>query len=268
MKIAGRILYALVMVIFFLFTFDYAQRFMESKYFEDKGIPILEEDDVDYTFFYGSVPNYYATDYQYSVAMLGYEFNIFEVAQTKKVTQGNYTFTPYYYITIHTKEHVMQGRYELIVTSSATDIDTEENIRTSFQITQFRQLNLFVAVNDQANIYIDPSFFLEHEIINITLKKGDEVLFTHNPSPHIFTTSIDQKLTAIYEVKNRLPIDEDLNTEGIYAYHTHVMDDYMHIFIIAMVVYFALLGIATYFTFFFKPSRKVKKTDVIQKIDG
>lgn len=267
MKIAGRILYALVMVIFFLFTFDYAQRFMEAKYFEDNGIPILEKEDVDYTFFYGSVPNYYATEAQYSANVSSYALNIFEIAQTVQIAQG-YTFTPYYYITIHSKTHAMKDNYELVITTSLVDTDTQENIKKIIEITQFRQLNLFVAVNDKANIYIDPTFFVEHEIIEITLKQGDEILFTHTPSPHIFTTSIDQKLTTFYENEKRLPIDDDLKTQGVFPYHRHIMDDYMHVFVIAMIVYFSLLGIATYFTFFFKPARKVKKTDVIQKIDG
>src|SRR5690554_4823234 len=98
MKIVGRIVYAIVMVIFFLFTFNYAQELMTSLYFEDKGVPILEEETIDYTFFYGSVPDYYAVEPVFSIDQEGYEFRIFEIATTEEIV-GGYQFQPSYYIT-------------------------------------------------------------------------------------------------------------------------------------------------------------------------
>lgn len=267
MKIVGRIVYALVMVIFFLFTFNYAQDIMTSLYFEDNGSPLLEEEVVDYTFFYGSVPDYYATNPILSVDQGGYELRIFEVAKLVQ-SDANYAFEPYYYVTVHSKIHVMDGVYQYVVRTSEIDVETNKNIEKIYSIVRFRQLNLYVGVNDLAEIYIDPQFFLDNDIIQIEVKQENQTVLMLDVSSIIFDTHIDRSLNIFYENEGRLPVNNDLVDEGIFQYYSHVMNDYVHVFVIAMAVYFVLLVVATYFTYFFKPKRRIKKTDVIHKIDG
>lgn len=267
MKIVGRVVYSLVMVIFFLFTFNYAQDLMTSLYFEDRGIPILEADEVDYTFFYGSVPNYYKDEPMLSIDQNDYELRIFEIAKLEQ-SNSNYSFDPFLYITFHSKVHIMDGEYKLIVRSSEIDTHTDKQKELSFNLVRFRQLNLFVGVNELGEIYLNPEFFIEHSIKEIEIVKENIVLLTIDLLTHDFSTSIEVALHQFYETENKLPVNDDMIDEGIFPYHTHVMSDYVYVFVIAMVIYFVLLVIATYFTFFFKPYRRSRKTDVIRKIDG
>lgn len=267
MKIVARVVYALVMVIFFLFTLNYAQELMTSLYFEDHGVPILEDETVDYTFFYGSVPDYYKEEPMLSIDQNDYEFRIFEIAKLEQVN-GQYSFDPFLYVTLHSKVHIMDNGYKLIIRSQEIDIDTGKQKEVSYNLVQFRQLNLYVGVNDLGEIYLTPSFIVEHDIEEIEIVKENNVILTIDLTTHDFATSIDLSLNQFYETENKLPENNDLSSEGIFQYHTHVMSDYVHVFVIAMVIYFVLLVIATYFTFFFKPYRRLKKTDVISKIDG
>lgn len=267
MKIVGRIVYALVMVIFFLFTFNYAQDLMTSLYFEDNGTPLLEEDVVDYTFFYGSVPDYYATNPILSIDHDGYELRIFEVAKLVQL-DADYTFEPYYYMTVHSKTHDMNGPYQYVVRTSEMDVQTNKNMEKVYSLVRFRQLNLFVGVNDLGEIYINPQFFLDNDIIEIEVKEDNQTVLKLDVSTIAFETHIDQSLDLFYENEGRLPVNDDLTDEGIFQHYSHVMKDYVHVFVIAMVIYFVLLVVATYFTYFFKPRRRIKKTDVIRRIDG
>lgn len=267
MKIVGRILYAIVMVIFFLFTLNYSQELMTSLYFEDLGMPILEKEEVDYTFFYGSVPDFYLDEVVYTKESNGYELNIFEIAQVEEPSE-NQVFKPYYYIAIHSKEHLMEGTYTLEAISSVIDLQTNQYVTYIIDVVQFRQLNLFIGVSDLQTVYIDPILFTELPIEEIMLKKQDEILVSFNTSALNFDTTIDLKLNQFYQEENRMPSGEDMANQGVYPYHTHVMEDYSHVFIIAMVSYFIVLAVSTYFTFFFKPQRKTKKSDIIKKIEG
>ena len=255
MKIVGRIFYALVMVIFFLFTFNYAQELMTSLYFEDHGIPILEEDEVDYTFFYGSVPDYYKDEPVLSIDQNDYELRIFEIAKLVQ-SNSNYTFDPFFYITFHSKVHIMDGEYKLIVRSSEIDTQIDKQKEFSFNLVRFIQLNLYVWVNELGEIYLNPEFFIEHDIEEIEIIKGNIVILSIDLLTHGFSTSIDLALHNFYETENKIPVDDDMIDEGIFPHHTHVMSEYVYVIVISMDIYFVLVIIATYFTYLFKPYRR------------
>lgn len=266
MRIAYRVLYAMVMVILFLFTLNYAQELMTSLYFENQGADVLAKDDVDYSFFYGSVPDYYLDDPQYAVNQNGYEFSIYEIAKLEE-TSGSEMFQPFYYIVVHSKENEMNGLYSISIKTNQINPQNEQYITYDLNLFQFRKLNLFVGVNENQSVYVNPSLFTEYQVTSITLLEGDHILSVIDTTTHAFNTRIDVELNEFYQSENRMPSETDLVDKQIYPNYTHVMEDYNYVFTLAMIIYVVILVVTTYLIFFFKRHRNHHRLSSGQKND-
>lgn len=268
MKVVGRILYAISMVIVFWFFVDYTQGIIDARYYEKYGIPPLEQAIPDYSYYYGSVPNYYDNDPIIEIDYINIHIRGYMVATTN-IVNNQATVETYVYLLIHRPEYnFTENEYYLYY--------LDDDIAQVNRLSYFRSnRNLLIGVNDDLNVYLDTDrlLLLNGKDVEIRDEDGNAIyVFTFNMEDR---TKLKDELEAYYLANNKFPTNE-LNSIDIYHYRTHAekaLNEFINIFYIAMGIYIVLLVTTTYFVFFFKrkrtgklePSEPFKKYEELKK---
>lgn len=254
MRIFGRILYATIMVGFFLLAFTYSRDLMTTTYIEDVFGESLTDTDSElpkYYYFYSSIPDYHNSEPVIEINSGGYEIMGYEVAQVSINNEEELLVEEYIYFIIYSEtQDLSQIDYMYL-----KDSNTEEEFK--IYVDRFKTLYLLNAVNDSGTIYISKEDVLSEEFDTLCL-----VSLEDDVEENILETSytidsedfsIKDYLTNFYDENLKLPESSDLNdmaSFNVYPYQTHVATDYAYIFWIGMGIYFAVLIISTYLIYF------------------
>jgi len=256
MRVFGRILYATLAVGFFLLAFTYSRDLMLDRYLEEVFEPSLSDPDSiypKYYYFYSSIPDYHNSEEIFWIEVNGYEIVGYEVAQVSIIND--------------TELEVIESIY-LIVYSDTEDLsevdtlyleDEDTGTQTEIYLQRFQTMNLINGVNELGVVYLDIDTFTNEDIDRICLTNHDgNILVDEEFSIDEEDFIIKDYMDTFYDENDAIPdIDnlQDLANQNIYPNQIHIADDYVHIFYIAMGIYFVVLILATYFIFF----RKRKK---------
>ncbi|MGI6360107.1 MAG: hypothetical protein ACOX02_03610 [Acholeplasmatales bacterium] len=263
MKILGRVLFALLCVILFIFTLNYSEQIRVSKYFEKYGTEALEEakeDPTAYRFFYGTTgyhknaPLYTITNGEYTIYF--YEVVTLEQNKSQEKRVNTYLYT---IVTSKTKPLTKKGNQLLLRfkdTSIEVENETYDKSYGDFSVVRFRNLDLFVAVNEEIRIHIVKDEFVNKNFDLVELYFVDEARnFDKLLSEPIMINEEDftiaEKVLDYHNSPNTL-----VYTYNIFPKQIHVMKEYDYIFYISTSLVLVLIGIMTYFTYFFRRKRK------------
>ena len=263
MKILGRVLFALLCVILFIFTLNYSEQIRVSKYFEKYGVEALEqakEDPTSYRFFYGAtgyhknVPLYEVANDEYTIYF--YEVVTLEQNKAKETRANTYLYT---IVTSKTKP-LAKEKNQLLLRFKDTSVEVENEAYDKsygdFSVVRFRNLELFVAINEEIKIHISKEEFLNKNFDLVELYfVDDDRNFELLLSKPIEIKEEDFTIAAIVLEHYNNP-DELVYTYNIFPKQVHVMKEYDYIFYIALVGVLLLIGMMTYFTYFFRRKRK------------
>lgn len=257
MRIFGRFLYALLAVGFFLLAFTYSRDLMLNRYLEDVFAESLVDSNSDkpkYFYFYTSIPDYHNSDPIIEININGYEIMGYEVAQVEVNSNQELIVKESLYILVYsdTEDLSLVGNIK-IYNDTTTDIK-------EISLHRFHTLNILNGVNETGSVYILKEEFFDTAYNRLSLvdKEGNNLL----------DTSLDIKeedfiissfLETFFTNNDRVPEVSDIENladNTIYTNITHVATDYIHIFYIAMGIYFAVLIVATYLIFFRKRKNK------------
>lgn len=256
MRVFGRFLYSLAAVGFFLLAFTYSRDLMMSKYLENVFEPSLTDETFEHPkfyYFYSSIPDFHNSEPVITINDSGYEIMGYEVAQTKINNNNELEVTESIYLIVYSDTEDL----------SAVDYINLENstAETTHKIylQRFKTLNLINGVNDQGNVYLSKETFFSEDFDTLCVvdKNGNnliEVDFSISEDDFI----IKSYMESFYAENERIPGTDDLNvlySHNIFLNQTHIANDYIHIFYIAMGIYFTLLIVTTYFVFFKKKKR-------------
>lgn len=263
MKILGRVLFALLCVILFIFTLNYSEQIRVSKYFEKYGAEALEEakeDSSAYRFFYGATgyhkntPLYEVTNGEYTIYF--YEVVTLEQNKKKEIRANTYLYT---IVTSKTESLTKKGNQLLLRfkdTSIEVENETYDKSYGDFSVVRFRNLELFVAVNEEIRIHISKVEFVNKNFDLVELYfVDDDRNFENLLSEPIAINEEDFTIekTVLEHYKDT---DILVYTYNIFPKQVHVMKEYDYIFYIALGIVLLLIGIMTYFTYFFRRERK------------
>lgn len=256
MRVFGRFLYALIAVGFFLLAFTYSRDLMLTRYLEDVfGASLTDEDSPypDYYYFYTSIPDYHKTDPIISIDVNGYEIRGYEVLlATATEDQGLYVEEAVYLLVYSDTEDLSQ------VNDIVLSIDGTETTHT-INLQRFKTLYILNGINDQGMVYLLKDLWLEADYNRLILTNHqDESLLETEFSLSETDFTIKPFIENFYDSEGRLPNLDDLSAmqdNNIFPNRVNVADDYVHIFYIAMAIYFAVLVLTTYLVFFRKRRR-------------
>lgn len=257
MRIFGRILYATLVVGFFLLAFTYSRDLMTERYLDEVFEPSLTDPNSiypKYYYFYSSIPDYHHSEEIFWIESNGYEIVGYEIAQVSIVNDTYVDVTESIYLIVYSDTEDLSQVDSLYLENQ----DTGES--TLIYLQRFQTMNLINGVNETGYVYLDKDLFLDENIDRITLTDKNENKLVDEP----FTANeedfvIKEYMESFYDENNTLPdIDDfsDMATFNIYPNQTHIADDYVHIFYIAMGIYFVALILATYLIFFRKRKRQ------------
>lgn len=263
MKILGRVLFALLCVILFIFTLNYSEQIRVSKYFEKYGTEALEEakeNPTSYRFFYGATgyhknaPLYEVTNGEYTIYF--YEVVTLEQNKAKEIRTNTYLYT---IVTSKTKP-LTKEKNQLLLRFKDTSIEVENETYDKsygdFSVVRFRNLELFVAVNEEIRIHISKDEFINKNFDLIELYFVDDDRKFENLLSEPITINeedftIEEKVREHYSNPDTL-----VYTYNIFPKQVHIMKEYDYIFYISILVILSLIGIMTYFTYFFRRERR------------
>ncbi len=257
MRVFGRFLYALIAVGFFLLAFTYSRDLMLTKYLEDVFGASLTDPESEYPkyyYFYSSIPDFHNDEPIIEIQADGYEIVGYEVAQAS--------------INNNNELEIIESIY-LIIYSDTEDLshfdymyleDTDTDTKTTINLQRFKTLYLLNGVNDSGTVYLAKELFASEDIDKICLVDYDdnvlvETEYTYDEDGF----AIKEFMETFYDENNRIPDINDLDEMAqynIYPNQTHVADDYVHIFYIAMGIYFVLLSLSTYLIYFRKKKKR------------
>jgi len=263
MRIFGRLLFSITAVGFFLLAFTYSRDLMVIKYFEEVfGESLVSEDSEypDYYYFYTSIPDYHKNDPIILIDNNGYEIRGYEVIQASINNDNELELLESVYIIVYSDtEDLSQVGYINLE-------NLDGSVTKDINVQRFKTLNMLNGINDQGYVYVPKDVFLSEELDTIHLvdKNENSLLETDfDLSETDFT--IKTFISDFYEVNNRLPAISDLEGvtgNDILPNMLHLASDYVHIFYIAMGIYFTVLIISMYFIFFRK--KKLHSINAIQ----
>ncbi len=263
MKILGRVLFALLCVILFIFSLNYSEQIRVSKYFEKYGVEALEEakeDPTAYRFFYGATgyhknaPLYIITNSEYTIYF--YEVVTLEQNKAKEKRVNTYLYT---IITSKTKPLTKKNN-QLLLRFKDTSVEVENEAYDKsygdFSVVRFRNLELFVAVNEEIRIHINKDEFINKnfdlvELYFVDEERNFDKLLSEPISINEEDFTIAKKVLENYNNPDTL-----VYTYNIFPKQIHVMKEFDYIFYITFAGVLILIGIMTYFTYFFKRERK------------
>lgn len=253
MRIFGRILYATIMVGFFLLAFTYSRDLMQEKYLNDVFGSSLTDTNSEYPefyYFYTSIPDYHNNEPIISIDSNGYQIRGYEVLQASINNDNILELTESVYIIVYSSNEDLSQVGSLFLENSSTSASEE------ILLQRFHTLNLINGVNDEGSVYIAKDIFFNDTYDTILLTdQEDNVLLETSFSLDESAFIISGFVQAFYDDYGALPTLADLsnvNDNHIFPNKPHVADDYIYIFYIAMGIYFAVLIFMTYIIFFRK----------------
>ena len=253
MKILGRVAFALVVAILYLWVLDYTNGLMTTLYFDKYGTQALIETTPDYFFFYSSIPDYHKSEPIYRYDDQNYAIRFYEVA-TVDETELGLEVGEYAYILIHDKTGTMAGNYTMVLTDdSQTDV-------ASIEIVQFRSLDLYVGINAEFSVYINKSTLTTLPFARLSLLSStEEVLLETTGSVESADFTIKQQLTDFFTENSTLP-QLELQEAGVFRNNPHVMTEFEYIFWVGTGGYLSIVLLITYFLYFFRKRYLGKNT--------
>lgn len=253
MRVFGRILYAVIMVGFFLLAFTYSRDLMQTQYLNDVFGASLVDENSEYPkfyYFYTSIPNYHKNVPIISIDSNGYEIMGYEVLQASVNADNELELIESVYLIVYSDTEDLSQVDYLYLQDSETDNQTIVNLQ------RFKTLNIINGVNDQGTVYLPKELFLSEEFDTINLLDySAEVLVSEDFQLSEADFTIKGFIETFFSENNRLPTIDDLDIlqdNNIFPNKPHVADDYVHIFYIAMGIYFSVLIFMTYIIFFRK----------------
>lgn len=257
MRIFGRILYATIAVGFFLLAFTYSRDLMTERYLDEVFEPSLTATDSvypKYYYFYSSIPDYHNSEEIFWIEANGYEIVGYEVAKVSIVNDTEVEVTESIYLIVYSDTEDLSE----IDTLYLEDEDT--GTQTEIYLQRFQTMNLINGVNELGYVYLDKDTFTNTDIDNIILTNYDgDIVVEEEFSADEDDFIIKDYMESFYDEYDTIPgVDDllDLANQNIYPNQTHIANDYVQIFYIAMGIYFVVLITATYFIFFRKKKRQ------------
>lgn len=255
MKVIGRILYAMLAVFAFWFTFNYAQNRMSYLYFEDKGNEALTyENDA---FFYGSARDYSSDEILLEIEEDGYRIAFYEVADVKENTNSIEVTT--YIAALLTYDQGIDKNYNITFSN-----DDEQ---LTLQFYQFQSLDIAMMLNENNSEYgIDVETLLNgYETFDL-YNEDDDIVLSHDFTVTNNQLVIEDEVTAYDNQNDELPFDE-LIDHHIYPKYIHSIEDYLSVLYISIAVYVVVVILSFYIVFVFRkkymgrkePSKYYKK---------
>ncbi|MBI9009577.1 MAG: hypothetical protein JEZ05_06050 [Tenericutes bacterium] len=257
MRVFGRMLYSLVAVGFFLLAFTYSRDLMLSKYVEEvfgQSLTDTSSELPKYYYFYSSIPDFHNDQPVIEIVAEGYEIYGYEVAKTSFDNNNNLIVHEYIYLLIYSETEDLSVIDYLYLENQTTEATIDINLQ------RFKTLFLLNAVNEEyGNVYIPKDDVMAGNYDRIYLVSSDDqnimsTAFTIEESDFVIKDYIE----SFYDEFTRIPDINDVSDmalNNIYPNQTHVADDYVHIFYIAMGIYFATLIVTTYLVYFKKKKR-------------
>ena len=254
MKILGRVLYSLVWVLLFVFLISYTRTQISEKYFNKYANEALESENVNDKFgFFYKPAGYHKKTPIYQLEENGFILHFYEIV--RKDVDGierEYLYI-FFYDTL--KKFKLDKDERLIM---VFEQENDKNDRLS--IKQFRNLNLFVALNDKLESLIDKEFFFKKKVLKIEIrhikKDKTETLMSQN----ITFKETDFVIKNILKEKNYN--NEEIKKLGVFPKEIYSGKEFMSVAYINFSIYFACLIGLSFFVFVFKLSW-LKKTKQI-----
>lgn len=263
MKILGRVLFALLCVIVFIFALNYSEQIRTSFYFEKYGQAALEKaktDEKQYQFFYGAT-GYHKNEPLYKVSSGDISMYFYEVVTLEKNKQGDIRDNTYIYTIIVSETTPLEKpKNHLLLRFKDSSIEVDNPLYDEsygdFSVVRFRNLPMFVAVNEAIKIHIDKDEFINKnfDLVELYFVDDDRNFETLLSEPITINESDFQMAEVVLELYE----DHDtlVNTHKIFPKQVHIMSEYDYIFYIVVIAVLVLIGLMTYFTFFFRKGRK------------
>lgn len=256
MRVFGRFLYSLAAVGFFLLAFTYSRDLMTSKYLDEVFEPSLTDETFEHPkfyYFYSSIPDFHNSEPVITINASGYEIMGYEVAKTNVNNDNELEVTEAIYLIVYSDTEDLSVIDYINLENSNTETIHE------IYLQRFKTLNLINGVNDEGTVYLPKESFFSENFDKLCLvdENGDnliEVDFSISEDDFIIKSYMEN----FYNENDRIPGSDDLNelfNQNIFLNQTHIANDYIHIFYIAMGIYFTLLILTTYLVFFKKKKR-------------
>lgn len=240
MKVIGRILYAMLAVFAFWFTFNYAQNRMSYLYFEDKGNEALTyENDA---FFYGSARDYSSDEILLEIEEDGYRIAFYEVADVKENTNSIEVTT--YIAALLTYDQGIDKNYNITFSN-----DDEQ---LTLQFYQFQSLDIAMMLNENNSEYgIDATLLLNGYTSLDLYNEEDTLVLSHDFTITDNQLIIEDEIISYYDQNEALPFDALIDNH-IYPKYTHSVSDYLSVLYISIAVYVVVLLLSFYIVFVFR----------------
>ena len=185
-----------------------------------------------------------------------YEIYGYEVIKTSIDNNNDLVVYEYIYLLVYSETEDLSVIDYLYLENQATE-DTKQ-----INLQRFKTLYILNAVNDEfANVYIPKADMVDgnYDQIHLVDYEDNTIMnteFTIDEDDFI----IKDYMEAFYSENGKVPDISnvsDMAENNVYPNQTHIADDYVHIFYIAMGIYFATLIVATYLVYFRK--KKIRK---------
>jgi hypothetical protein len=270
MKVVWRVVYIIYATILLLVAGSLSLQYQEQLYFKNEGQQALNSNDEleKFYFFYGSLGYHTRTMPPLIVENEDFILAFFEVYRTEEMKNTFYIMLYPHYAGFKPDDRV---RYELVFNLS-------NNERKTIDFDQFRNMQMYIAVNQerQALIYVDE--VQSKNPISITVNKVYAVIDEENQRvytktdeftfPYIITdtelkvgSAVNQGLEelGINEEniqKRKSELDDYLINYNIYPKHHHSMKKYSYVFYLTIIGCVVAIVLGAYFLFFFRRGHK------------
>ena len=236
MRIVYRILFALLMVLLFWFSFNTANNILTERYIRERVEPNLRGDNPDFLYFYGSVPHYNHRVPLYSLETEQYRVKIFELLVTNDTGTD---MDEYVYVLFQDKE--------IFETGQNYRIQIENELEQYVFYPQGMIYDVLVMLNEE-QVYI-PKTYIENTMNKKwELVDGDDnVMLSFTPTLQR-NFQLKSELTEYVQEHGKLPVN-DLNDSNIYFHKQPDYSPYLLVYSVALSIFgviFALSLLALY----------------------
>ena len=256
MRTAWRILYIIYATILLLVVGSLAQQRQEQLYFESEGQKALaSSNELEKFYFFYSSLGYHVKSPVFSYENEDFIISFFEVYRVEKDLPTLYIMLYPQYEGYETNDRVL---YEMW-------FNYGDNKRKTYQFNRFRNLRMYMLVNDNQHAEIPTAAIRELDPYSFTVSKTYAVIdektktvSTNTDTFEIPYTLIDSELIVENKVKEIGFDDEKLNVYGIFPQSYHSMAKYSYIFYLSMTAAIIAIVLGAYFLFFFRRGKKAK----------
>ncbi|MFW5888877.1 MAG: hypothetical protein ACOCUD_00700 [Bacillota bacterium] len=267
MRVFGRFLYAMFAVGVFLIVWTYSIDLMRQNYYQDVfGQSLITEDSdlADFYYFYSSMPDYHKEDPVISIDKNNYQVRGYEIARTIIDDNDDLEVSEFLFLLVYSDSEDLTNVDYIKFTDTSSDSELIINL------IMYYGLDIRVSIDDNMSYYlIAKELFLAADFDKLeVLDSRQNVLVSESAfSINESDFTIKENIETYYQLNNDLPEAEDMDeiaADNIFprdssvASNDYLIREYIHIFWIAMGIYFAVLIFATYFIFFRKQKGRGK----------